>query len=114
MFAAAAALGYWLDELDKIPRHLSCEAWVFVDDRLLAEDLSHSPWLQQAFLPRAYGIVPGTSIFALKPLLLGLVAIFVLLRGLMVFLLNLENVPFTLGFLSLFLLFTDRITLNPC
>ena len=50
MFAAAAALGLWLDSLSQIPQAISSEAWVFVDDRLVAAPLSgdHN-WTQQAF-----------------------------------------------------------------
>ena len=50
MFAAAAALACWLEELDRIPRHIHTEAWVFVDDRLLAERIfADQPWLSHAF-----------------------------------------------------------------
>ena len=50
MFAAAAALGLWLDSLYKIPAAPSSEAWVFVDDRLLVSKVSpQSCWAQAAF-----------------------------------------------------------------
>ena len=50
MLAAAAALGIWLKELERIPSNPSTEAWVFVDDRLLFEDAEdpHSS-LQEKF-----------------------------------------------------------------
>ena len=50
MFAAAAALGLWLDSLSQIPKAISSEAWVFVDDRLIAAPLSGTcNWTQRAF-----------------------------------------------------------------
>ena len=50
MFAAAAALGLWLDSLYKIPAAPSSEAWVFVDDRLLLSRSSpRGCWAQLAF-----------------------------------------------------------------
>ena len=39
MLAAAAALGLWLDDLNRIPPSPSAEAWVFVDDRLLFQEV---------------------------------------------------------------------------
>ena len=37
MLAAAATLGLWLQDLNRIPASPDAEAWVFVDDRLLFE-----------------------------------------------------------------------------
>ena len=50
MFAAAAALGVWLESLSQIPQAISAEAWVFVDDRLIAAPLyGNHNWTQRAF-----------------------------------------------------------------
>ena len=40
MLAAAAALGLWLNDLNRIPSSPSDEAWVFVDDRLLFQEVT--------------------------------------------------------------------------
>ena len=50
MLAAAAPLAVWLTDLEVIPPSPKATAWVFVDDRLLAEEHDGpTTWLQEAF-----------------------------------------------------------------
>ena len=76
MFAAAAALGVWLESLSQIPQAISAEAWVFVDDRLIAAPLyGNHNWTQWAFTHTAgwdsswnFVTKPKTVCFGFGPL----------------------------------------------
>ena len=97
MLAAAAALGLWLNDLNRIPSSPAAEAWVFVDDRLLFQEVEEQGCtLQDKFTLTCQGMLPGPLTPGPKPFTSDLVASCSISTGLMGSRLPFKSTPSTL------------------